>query len=78
MTGDPKSERHPFPSTLVQKPMKKHLFLVVLFGLSTVLYSGCGGRQATVVQPAETEPVDLSAQAAEEHPEEYANMVNSQ
>ena len=58
--------------------MKKQLFLVVLFGFSTVLYAGCGGREATVVEPADTEPVDLTAQAAEENPEEYADMVNAQ
>jgi hypothetical protein len=58
--------------------MKIQLIFIAFFSLSIVAFPGCGGRQATVVQPAETEPEDLSAQAAEEYPEEYANMGNSQ
>ncbi|TWT87966.1 hypothetical protein [Neorhodopirellula pilleata] len=57
--------------------MKNCLLIVVCFGLIVMSQAGCG-REASVVQPADAEPVDLTAQAAEEHPEEYANMANSQ
>jgi len=44
---------------------------------ASVTQIGCGGRDQTVVQPsADVEFEDTSAEAAEENPEEYANMGN--
>ena len=56
--------------------MTIRLFMLAFFvTLATFAQVGCGGREATVVVPEATEPEDLSAEAAEQHPEEYANMV---
>lgn len=62
--------------SIVLIKMKMQFFaLTFLFALCTLLHAGCGGREATVVQPpAETEPVDTSAEAAEAFPEEYGNI----
>ncbi|EMI19732.1 secreted protein [Rhodopirellula maiorica SM1] len=40
---------------------------------------GCGGSGSTVVEtPADQEPQDVSAEAAEQYPEEYAKMNQAQ
>lgn len=57
--------------------MKMLFIAFALVGaLSTLTHVGCGGRDATVIQAPATEPEDTSAEAAEVHPEEYADMAN--
>ncbi|GAA5510310.1 hypothetical protein [Novipirellula caenicola] len=59
--------------------MKTLLLCMFALLLTPFCLVGCGGSGSAVVEtPAEQEPQDVSAEAAEQHPDEYAKMNQAQ